>query len=205
MARTPSVSDDEILEAAKQVLYTRGPEAFTLAEVATRVGLSRAAIILRFKSTEELKLTLLRKMVDQFLVQLQELPKTASGESLLEIAGFIGRRLGSRANLASFLNTQLSNMDQPVLAELELRRGEAWHQAISRAMPPIAISHEAAVAAFSAHLSGTMLAWPGENVEPSLDFMHRRTREWLQLAGISCQNNSGAETGTTTPTETLEE
>lgn len=184
MARTPTVSDDEILDAAKKVLYRRGPDAFTLAEVAADVGLSRAAIILRFKSTQELKVTLLSKMVSLFTLQVAELPKNPSGDNLLKVAAFIGSRMTNVQGLTAFLNNHFSNISDPILFDLELKRGAAWHNAISRSMPPITIDHDAAVAAFSAHLSGTLLAWPGSENETCLNYMLRRTKEWLRLAGI---------------------
>lgn len=190
MARSPTVSDEEILDAAKTVLYRRGPDAFTLAEVATAVGLSRAAIILRFKSTQELKITLLGKMVSSFTLEVENLPKTPGGDNLLKIAAFIGNRLSDVQSLSSFLNNHLSNISEPALADLEKKRGAAWFNAISRAMPPVAIDHDAAVAAFSAHLSGTLLAWPGRDNETCLNYMLRRTREWLRLAGIPYSERS---------------
>jgi len=184
MARSPTVTDEEILDAAKAVLYRRGPDAFTVAEVAADVGLSRAAIILRFKSTQELKITLLRKMVSRFTLEVASLPKTPSGDNLLEVAAFIARRLTNVQGLNAFLNNHFSNITEPALAELERKRGAAWHKAISRVMPPTAIDRDAAVAIFSAHLSGTLLAWPGSGNETCLDYMLRRTREWLRLTGI---------------------
>ncbi len=184
MARSPTVSDEEILDAAKTVLYRRGTDAFTLAEVAATVGLSRAAIILRFKSTQELKITLLGRMVSSFTREVASLPKTPSGDNLLEFAAFIARRLTNVQGLSAFLDNHFSNITEPALAELEKKRGAAWHKAISRVMPPTAIDHDAAVAAFSAHLSGTLLAWPGRGNETCLNYMLRRTREWLRLTGI---------------------
>jgi len=79
MARTQTVSDEEILQAARRVIHRRGYDAFTLSDVAEAVGLSRAAIILRFESTRGLKLRLATKMVHEFIARLEALPHLPLG------------------------------------------------------------------------------------------------------------------------------
>ena len=149
MARTPSVSDEEILEAARRVIGRLGPNAFTVTDVASEVGLSRAAIILRFKSTHALKVLLLNRMVDQFIEMLAQLPKTPSGDNLLIVAAFIGERASNiderarkRGPLPSFFASYPANMEDPDLAALERRRGEALRVAVSRVMPMTTIGTE---------------------------------------------------------------
>lgn len=47
MPRPKTISDDDVLAAALEVLASRGT-AFTLAELAQRIGLARATLIQRF-------------------------------------------------------------------------------------------------------------------------------------------------------------
>src|SRR5580700_2906759 len=101
MGRPFTASDDDILNAAGKVIARRGPDAFSIAEVAADVGLSRAAIILRFKSTHALKVTLLARMVERFCAALQALPQTPSSDNVLRLAAFIGSYVRSRQSLAS--------------------------------------------------------------------------------------------------------
>src|SRR5579864_2718623 len=96
MARPFTATDEDILNAAGRVIARRGPDGFSISEVAADVGLSRAAIILRFKSTHALKVTLLTRMVEQFAFALKALPQTASGDNVLRLAGFIGGYVRSR-------------------------------------------------------------------------------------------------------------
>src|SRR6516225_8589088 len=96
MGRPFAASDDQILRAASKVISRRGPDAFSLAEVASEVGLSRAAIILRFKSTHALKVTLLTRQVERFAANLATLPNSPSGDNLLQVAAFIGSCLHGR-------------------------------------------------------------------------------------------------------------
>jgi TetR/AcrR family macrolide resistance operon transcriptional repressor len=186
MARPFIATDDDILLAARNVMTKRGPDAFSIAEVASEVGLSRAAIILRFKSTHALKIASLQKMVQQFEERLQTLPQTPSGDNLVRVAAFIGSHTHGRENsLRFFSNYYSSSVRDNELLELERKRGQALDTAISRVMPKNALTRQSAVLAFRAHLSGSIMAWLAlENVGPR-QYLVERTREWLKLAGIA--------------------
>ncbi len=184
MARTPSVSDKLIIEAATQVMNTRGANAFTLSEVAVKTGLSRAAITLRFESAHALKVAILSAMVEEFERKLDTLPKTPSGNHLLQVSAFIGRYNGRREGTASFFADYATHMKDNQLAALEKRRGEILHQVICRVMPDTNIDHESAVHEFIAHLTGGIISWfAADNISAS-DFLVARTKKWLQLVGI---------------------
>jgi TetR/AcrR family macrolide resistance operon transcriptional repressor len=185
MGRPFTASDEQILQAAGKVIARRGPEDFTLAEVAGEVGLSRAAIILRFKSTQALKVTLLTQMVERFARAVEVLPTTPSGNNLLELAAFIGGYVGTRESSAKFFASYTSNIRNRELFELEKKRGAALQQAISRVMPKVGIDHESAVIAFRTHLAGTIMAWLSLEHADSRIYMVMRTREWLKLAGVA--------------------
>jgi AcrR family transcriptional regulator len=185
MGRPFTASDDEILGAAGKVMARRGPDGFSIAEVAADVGLSRAAIILRFKSTHALKVTLLARMVERFSAALQALPQTPSGDNVLRLAAFIGGYVRSRQSLAGFFSTYSINIQDPELLELELKRGQALRSAIASVMPEVAIDHACAVDAFSAHLTGTIMAWLAvDDDDDPRGFVVRRTTDWLGLAGV---------------------
>ncbi len=184
MARPQLASDDEILQAALAVISRRGPDSFTLSEVAAKVGLSRAAIILRFKSTQALKIKLLTRMVEHFVKSLETLPTSPGGDNLIEVAAFIGGIIPHRANLASFFVVYSGNIKDELLAELERKRGNALSEAVSRVTPKVSIAHDSAVRAFMAHLSGTILDWQALDDTDAKAYMVERTKEWLTLAQI---------------------
>jgi AcrR family transcriptional regulator len=190
MARPFTASDDEILGAARNVLATHGPDAFSVAAVASKVGLSRAAIILRFKSTHALKVALLGEMVQQFAAALDTLPQTPSGDNLLRLAAFIGSHTHSReSSMRFFANYYSSNVRNRELLELERARGEALDRAISKVMPVSALQRSSAVLAFRAHLSGSIMAWLGLDDVDARGYLVSRTREWLKLAGLTCSEH----------------
>ena len=185
MARPFTATDDEILLAARKVITLHGPDAFSIAAVATEVGLSRAAIILRFKSTHALKVASLEKMVQQFVEVLETLPKTPSGDNVLRVAAFIGSYVRTRESSVRFFSNYYSSsvLDRELL-DLERRRGDALHAAISRVMPETTIDHDATVVAFRAHLTGSIMAWLGLDDQDSRRYVLMRSTEWLSLARI---------------------
>lgn len=185
MGRPFTASDEEILHAARTVISRRGPEAFSIAEVASEVGLSRAAIILRFKSTRALKIASVTKMVEQFEVALGTLPNSPSGDNLLRLAAFIGSHVHSRESSAKFFASYSVNVQDPELAALEVRRGVALSNVIFNVMPETVVSRNAAVTAFRAHLTGSVLAWLAVGgTSDSRGYVVTRTSEWLRLTRI---------------------
>jgi AcrR family transcriptional regulator len=205
MGRPFTASDDEILRAAGAVIARRGPDAFSISEVATEVGLSRGAITLRFKSTHALKVTLLKRMVQEFTSALATLPNSASADHLLQLAAFLGRFIPDRQSLVNFFSAYSVNIQHSDLRELELERSEALAATISRLMPKVAIDHQSAVTAFAAHLTGTIMAWMAHDEEDSGSYLVARTRKWLALAGIPASdatpNAAPAQGGSQQPPE----
>lgn len=192
MGRLQSVTDHEILQAARKVIAKRGPDAFTLSEVAEEVGLSRAAIILRFKSTQALKVTIVTEQVGFFIDAMAQIQAKPGGDGLLEVAAFLGAYVGNRKGSASFFRSYSSNVQDRELVKLENQRGAALRAVMSRAMPKVSIDHEAAVDAFNAHIAGSIIVWLGSNDPDAYGFLVRRTKEWLRLVGIPFSESAGA-------------
>ena len=184
MGRTQSVSDEEILEAASRVIGRSGYDAFTLTEVADDVGLSRAAIILRFQSTRALKLRLTAKLADEFITKIEALPAERGGEGLLALARFIGSHTKTRASVQTFMHRLRTNEEDPKLSAIDNRLIEAFFNAISVRMPETVLTHEASVLAFRAHVSGSLMNWQTQENIGADDYLEERTRDWLKLANI---------------------
>lgn len=192
MARPQSVTDDEILMTAWRVIAKRGYDSFTLAEVAEEIGLSRAAIILRFKSTQALKLKLTIHMADKFEKRIAAIPVSRSGDALIDFAEVIGTWVSSHDKFANFMTVLRQNIQDEELAAVERQRGEILHRAIAARMPKTALSTEHAALNFRAQLSGSMMQWEVESgVSPS-DYLVARTQDWLTLAQIEFTPRSTA-------------
>jgi TetR/AcrR family macrolide resistance operon transcriptional repressor len=184
MARPQTVSDDQILMSAWKVIARRGYDSFTLVEVAEEVGLSRAAIILRFKSTKALRLRLTAYMTDRFEERLEALPASRSGDALIDFADMIGKWVANHDKLATFMRVLRGNIQDEELAAEERRRGEVLQRAITLRMPKTVLNPKSAVLSFMAQLSGSIMQWEVESgVSPS-DYLVARTQDWLTLAQI---------------------
>lgn len=68
MPRPKLHSDEFILDTALGILLQKGPSAFTLSDVAEAVGISRAALIQRFKD----KATLHRKVMERTTQEVRD-------------------------------------------------------------------------------------------------------------------------------------
>jgi AcrR family transcriptional regulator len=184
MARPISASDEEILEAASAVMARRGADGFSVAEVAREIGLSRAAITFRFKSAEDLRARVLDRFSTSFEKRLATLRGEPGAAGLLEIAEFVGRLAGGQRGFSAFLLNYTANMQNDAQRRMEVRRGEVLRAAIARVMPPLAIPRDAAVNAFMAHVTGSLMAWYSFDTPDAGAFLRERTEHWLVLTGI---------------------
>ncbi|CAN7630548.1 TetR/AcrR family transcriptional regulator [Phenylobacterium sp. LjRoot225] len=191
MARPLSATDDQILEAAQEVLLRRGLDGFSVSEVAREVGLSRTAITLRFKSGDELKRTLVRRRVAQYEAQVMALDVEQGSAGLLAIVDMIAEKAGSRDKFSSFMLRYTSNIKDPILLELEQRRGQILRTAIAKVMPETAIDKSAAVDAFMANITGSLLNWQPSHDMDARQFLRERTFNWLRLVGIPVDEAQG--------------
>lgn len=191
MARPLSATDDDILGAAQLVLTRRGLDGFSVSEVARELGLSRAAITLRFKSGDELKRTLIKRSAESFEALIAALDIEEGAAGLLAVAGMIGAMAGDRGNFSTFMMRYTANVKDPVLLQLEERRGEILRSAVARAMPETAIRKEDAVDAFMAQLTGSLMNWQTRSGPDARQFLIDRARNWIRLAGIPVEKEQG--------------
>ena len=77
-----------------------------------------------------------------------------------------------------------SNIVDEELLEIERRRGDALKRAIAAAMPEVPAGKDAAVLLFSAHLTGTLMAWQASDEPDGRKFMSDRTKDWLRMVRI---------------------
>ena len=190
MARPQSVTDEEILEAAGRVIARRGYDSFALSDVAAEVGLSRAAIILRFKSTQDLRSALTHKMNVRFITELNAQPVDRSGDGLLALCAFIADAIASVDTYAGYLVIFRVNITESALAEVEHERADALRAAIATRMPPTALSRQASVLSFEAMVQGSIMQWASLQEVSLREHLMQRAKDWLTLAGIETKRRS---------------
>lgn len=184
MARPISVTDEEILDATERVAARFGLHGLTVSEVAREVGLTRAAISLRFEGVPELKRLLLERMVTAFQERLQGFSPEPGAQGLLLIAERIGGMMRGREQFRNFWTRHTLNLADPVALEMEERRGALLRRLIADAMPETAIPRDAAVEAFMAQLTGSMMHWQASTHPDPAAFLRDRAADWIRLAHI---------------------
>ncbi|MBZ9739767.1 MULTISPECIES: TetR/AcrR family transcriptional regulator [unclassified Mesorhizobium] len=94
MPRPKLHSDEAVLEGARKVLKERGPEAFTLNDVATAVGISRAALIQRFTNRQTLLRHIMAHSVELTRSHLNDMPVDVGPQALwrflIDLVGVMG-------------------------------------------------------------------------------------------------------------------
>lgn len=185
MARPLSVSDDDILDATNAALAELGSEGLTMSEVARRVGLTRAAISQRFGTLQDLKRRLTERLATNYEARLGAMTLEPGGRGLIAVADMLGKMMGQRENFSGFMLRYNANINDPILIGLEERRGQALRALIARAMPETALPRDAAVDAFMAHMTGSMLNWQTSQHPDAAVFLTERTANWLRLAHIA--------------------
>lgn len=188
MARPLSISDEGILEASERVMHKLGPQGFSVSEVAREVGLTRAAITLRFDSAQSLKNLMIERMVARFedRINAEQLEFGAAG--LIGVATMLSTSLQSRSQFAKFWTQHRVNVSDPVLADMERRRGAALRSLIASVMPETAVDKDSAIDAYKAFLIGSMLNWQSSDDDDPKAFMKKRAIIWIQLAGIPMED-----------------
>lgn len=184
MARPLSVTDAQVLDATAAVLAELGPHELSISEIARRVGLSRAAITQRFGTIDDLKRRLMDRMVAEFETRMQTVVVESGAAGLIRIAEMLGTMIGKRERFTNFMYRYNTSIQDPILMVLEERRGDALRALIARAMPPIAIEQPAAVDAFMAHMTGSMMNWHTSQHPDASEFLRERAVIWVRLASI---------------------
>lgn len=131
MARPQAVSDDDILQAAREVFLEQGPAASTTA-IAERLGVSQATLFKRFGTKDGLMLAALMPPAEPpFLPLLSEGPKPGDlRPQLVEIARTMGRFMDHMVPCMAMLRA--SGMDpQDVLARHPVPPPVLAHRALS--------------------------------------------------------------------------
>ncbi len=189
MARPQSATDDEILDAAEAVMAERGPEGFSVSEVARQVGLSRAAISFRFDSPDGLKRSTFARAIGQVEHEVGTWSIVPGGDGLLEVAGGIGRMVSGRRGFARYILRFGASVDDPATRDMELQRGRIIREAVAKAMPEARVSRGEAVDAFMAHITGSLIAWRARPDGDAESFLRERTQIWLRMTGLAASGD----------------
>ncbi|MBC7148144.1 MAG: TetR/AcrR family transcriptional regulator [Rhizobium sp.] len=134
MSRPKTVSDQEVLTAALQVLGKRGP-GFTLTDLAEQVGLSRATIIQRFGDRSAILLRMAEQEVAETRAWLDSLPVEQGPQALWRFLQQIVGSMGSGEGFTVRVTIAALEAEDPALRRLAGERYGLVQQAIAARLP----------------------------------------------------------------------
>lgn len=183
MARKQTVSDEEVIATAKLVLKETGAQQFSLSAVAKKLSISRAALILRFDTTDNLLTLASRANFEKFKTHFDSLQLTNDIKSLTmfcrQFAGLVTTKRGASRYLEQF-SARAKNKQ---LEALDFERGEFIQGLIRQALPKTLLTQPDAVRLFNNFLTGTVIEWIANDATDSVAFFNQRCTQWLALCG----------------------
>ncbi len=124
-------TSDQILAAARQMVQTRGYNAFSYADISERVGIRKASIHYHFPTKAKLCQALAQRYRQEFMESLEQLSETVAdpGERLLGFAKIYRDNLSDdRLCLCGMLAADILTLPQEVRNEIGafFTEAEAW-------------------------------------------------------------------------------
>lgn len=179
MPRPKLHSDETILDAALSALLRSGPSAFTLSEVAEAVGISRAALIQRFKD----KSTLHEKVMERVTQEVRDYfanadPRTGLGPLWRMLKDLISG-MGSGPGTEGYLLLLWADVRSPTLHDLAAERNRLVRLAIQNRLPEGPHAPQPTASLIQAVIQGACMQWLVEPEGDLASFMTEQTRRML--------------------------
>ncbi len=173
-------SDEAILDAAMEVLLRRGPADFTLNDVAVELGMSRAALIQRFKNKDTLYRRVMERSGEQRREYLAGMPVEVGPRGLWRFLVELVAGMGSGEGLDSYLLIAWKDLGVTTLWRMAHERNLMVREAIAARLPALADRDEVA-AVLQDVIAGATMQWMVER-QPSLTrYVLERVRRVLRL------------------------
>ncbi|GHG71085.1 macrolide 2'-phosphotransferase [Comamonas sp. KCTC 72670] len=174
-------SDEAILDAAMSVLLRNGPAGFTLNDVAVALGMSRAALIQRFKNKDTLYLRLMERSGVQRRDYLATFPVEVGPRGVWRFITDIVAGMGTGEGLESYLLLAWEDLRDVSLRRMALERNLMVREAIAARLPRDLASREEVAAVLQDVIAGATMQWLVER-KPSLTrYVLERVRRVLAL------------------------
>lgn len=183
MPRPKTVSDEDLLTAALEVLAARGA-GFTLAELAEHVGLARATIIQRFGDRDAILVRMAEHEVALTREWLATLPVEQAPGALWHFLETIVRSMGTGEGFSVRVTVAAIEAASPTLRRLAGERYGLVQEAIAARLPKSA-DREAIAQHLHAVIAGASMQWvASDGALPLPDFILERLRWALRKAQV---------------------
>lgn len=181
MPRPKLHSDEFILDAALGVLLRKGPSAFTLSDVAEAVGISRAALIQRFKD----KATLHQRVMERTTQEVRDYFTNADFKTGLDPLWLMLKDLiagmGSGPGTEGYLLLLWGDIQEPSLQALAAERNRLVLEAIETRLPDTPHAPEPTAGLIQTVIQGACMQWLVEPKGELATFMTEQTRMILTI------------------------
>lgn len=181
MPRPKTLPDEDVLEAALQLMQRQGPEALTFASLAAACGLSAATLVQRFGSKAKLKQSALLQAWDGLDQLTDRLAATtpASPEGAIQMLVALSQGYGGIEAYAEGLLLLREDLRDPALRA----RGAAWERVLTRALDQRLAAHPDAPPEagplMAAQWQGALLWWSFDPAQPVEHYVEERLRRFV--------------------------
>ena len=185
MARPKLISDEAVLEAAVRVMMRTGPADFTLAEAGREAGVSAATLLQRFGDKQTLIVRALTQDVAGFIRRLDDAPRTAGREAVLDLFWLITPDTDDAEAFADQLPWLREDFRHPELNLLSREMFTALRAAIAERLPRLHIPAETAARLLEAQWQGAMNQWGFFHEGRLPDYVAVALNEWFDAMGAT--------------------
>ncbi len=167
MPRPKTISDEDVLAAALEILNSHGMD-FTLAQVARHVGLARATLIQRFGDRDAILLAMARHEVTMTRAWLNDMPIDDQPDGLWRFLKVIVSSMGAGDGFSSRVAIAAFEARDPNLAALAGERYALVQEAIAARLPS---GQDRATLAGLIHavIAGATMQWVATDQTTALD------------------------------------
>jgi len=179
MPRPKLVSDAEVLDATHAAMLRLGPDRFTLSDVATAVGLSRAALIQRFTDKRTLHVKTMERSTQEVRDYFDAAPRDRGIVPLWAMLRDLIAGMGTGEGFSGYLLLAWSDLTDPELSRLARERNEMVRGAIYEHLPDGAGRADAA-ALIQAVIQGACMIWLVERQDGLAAYTEAETRKLIE-------------------------
>jgi AcrR family transcriptional regulator len=185
MPRTKKISDEAVLDAALGVMLARGPNDFTLADVAAAAGIAPATLLQRFGDKRGLIIAAFAQDNHAFAKTLAALPQTAGAAAVIAVFRVLTPDVDDVGQFADQLLWLRQDMRDPDLNPLSRERFRLVRDAVAARLPPLAARPDTAARLIEAQWQGALNQWGLAPQGRLIDYVTESLATWLTLAARS--------------------
>ncbi|MBS7700331.1 MULTISPECIES: TetR/AcrR family transcriptional regulator [unclassified Chelatococcus] len=181
MPRPKLHSDEFILNTALGLILKKGPSAFTLTDVAEAVGISRAALIQRFKDKATLHHRVMERTTQQVREYFVHIDPTPGLDPLWAMLTDLIGGMGQGDGMEGYLLLMWGDVQEEALRMLSAERNGLVRAAIESKLPPTPHCPERAASLIQSVIQGSCLQWFVEPEGELSTFMLNQTKAVLEV------------------------